>query len=224
MISICIPCYEQHGKSKEYLSQNLNMLRRQTFTDFEVIISDDSNNDDIDNLILDYKDLNIVYKHNSIRLGHSQNTNQSMSMAKGSLIKIIFMDDYLYHVDSLKDIVEAFEGKWLVTACEHTYDGLSYFRPFYPKYSEDIYTGNNTISSPSVLTIKNDSEKLYFNPEYSWLMDCEYYKRCYNKFGEPKILNKINVVNRMSPYQVSNNLSEVKKNEEINRLISTFRC
>jgi hypothetical protein len=38
------------------------------------------------------------------------------------------------------------------------------------------------------------------------LMDCDYYKRCYNKFGEPKILNAITVVNRIGNHQATNTI------------------
>ena len=80
--------------------------------------------------------------------------------------------------------------------------------------------GKNTISSPSVLTIKNE-KPLLFDEKLIWLMDVDYYKRCYNKFGNPKIINNINVVNRIGLHQVSNsivNLS-IKIKETIYMLI-----
>ena len=40
-------------------------------------------------------------------------------------------------------------------------------------------------------------------------MDVDYYKRCYNKFGNPKIINDINVVNRVGSYQVSSSMVNV---------------
>ena len=44
----------------------------------------------------------------------------------------------------------------MVTASEHSQDGVNFYRPFYPNYNDQIHLGKNTISSPSVLTIKND--------------------------------------------------------------------
>ena len=54
-------------------------------------------------------------------------------------------------------------------------------------------------------------------------MDCEYYKRCYDKFGLPKILNIITVVNRVGNHQVSNYVinSEIN-NRETNYVKNKF--
>jgi hypothetical protein len=122
------------------------------------------------------------------------------------LIKILFQDDFLYSSTSLEETVQAFDlekDMWLVTACEHTIDGTTFIRPFYPTYNHNIHRGKNTISSPSVMTIKND-HPLLFDENLLWLMDVDYYKRCYERFGKPKILNTITVVNRVGDHQVSN--------------------
>ena len=122
------------------------------------------------------------------------------------------MDDFLYSKNSLEKIVNNFDlenDNWMITACEHSKNGKSFFRPFYPKYNKYIYFGKNTISSPSVLTIKNESP-LLFDEKLIWLMDVDYYKRCYNNFGSPKILNDINVVNRVGSHQVSNSIINLK--------------
>jgi GT2 family glycosyltransferase len=57
-ISICIPTYN----SGEKLVRLLKSIEQQTFTNFEIVISDDSNNHDIHNLInTTFKHLNIFY-------------------------------------------------------------------------------------------------------------------------------------------------------------------
>jgi hypothetical protein len=48
------------------------------------------------------------------------------------------------------------------------------------------------------------------------LMDVDYYKRCYDKFGEPTILNKINVVNTVGSHQVSQNITPEQMEQELN--------
>jgi hypothetical protein len=48
-------------------------------------------------------------------------------------------------------------------------------------------------------------------------MDCEYYKRCYDKFGLPKILDKITIVNRMGEHQITNSkLTDEIRQKELN--------
>ena len=50
MISICIPTYEMKGKGVEYLEYSFNILYSQTYTDFEIIISDHSLSNEIKDL------------------------------------------------------------------------------------------------------------------------------------------------------------------------------
>lgn len=210
-ISICIPTYEMNGLGIKFLKNNLDIFTKQKFQDFDVVVSDHSQNNEIEKLCLEYKNiLDIHYYKNNENLGNSSaNINNAIKKASGKIIKILFQDDFLYNENSLKDISENFDIEkdfWLITACEHTKDGISFIRPFYPTYNHNIHLGKNTISSPSVLSIKNN-DPLLFDENLKWLMDCDYYKRCYNNFGKPKILNTISVVNRMGGHQISNTLA-----------------
>ena len=62
--------------------------------------------------------------------------------------------------------------------------------------------------------IKNEDVEL-FDESLFWLMDVEYYKRLYDKFGFPSICNYITVVNREHDRRVSNNeaTDEIKQKE-----------
>ncbi|OQX21755.1 MAG: hypothetical protein BWK75_02465 [Candidatus Altiarchaeales archaeon A3] len=227
LVSVCIPTYEMHGLGDKYLKHSFDILTTQTFKDFDVVISDHSKTDVIKNLCEEYKDiLDIHYFRNAENIGNSSaNINNAIKNAKGKLIKILFQDDFLYNAKSLEVIVNNFDLKrdnWLITACEHSEDGITFYRPFYPKYNKAIYLGNNTISSPSVLTIINENP-LLFDEKLIWLMDCDYYKRCYDKYGEPKILNTINVVNRIGDYQVSNTITNKSlKDNEYNYILKKY--
>ncbi|MCX6755651.1 MAG: glycosyltransferase [Candidatus Nomurabacteria bacterium] len=208
LLSVCIPTYEMKGLGVEFLKYSFDILSKQTFKDFDVIISDHSKDDFIEKLCNEYKNkLDIHYYKNTKNIGKSSsNINNAIIHATGKLIKILFQDDFLFNEKSLEEIVKNFDlekDKWLITACIHSKDGINFFKPFYPKYNNKIHLGNNTISSPSVLTILNKNP-LPFDENLIWLMDVEYYKRCYNKFGNPKIVNEINVVNRIGEHQVTN--------------------
>lgn len=212
-ISICIPTYEMKGRGSKYLEETFDKLKNQTFKDFDIVISDHSKNQDIKRLCEKYQEiLDIKYFKNEKNLGSSSsNINNAIKKAQGKLIKIIFQDDFLYNEKSLESIINNFDlnkDRWLITACIHSNDETNFYRPFYPKYNKFIHLGNNTISSPSVLTIKNKNP-LLFDENLIWLMDVDYYKRCYNKYGYPKILNEINVVNRTGSHQVSNSIISI---------------
>lgn len=215
MISICIPTYEMKGKGDEYLEFSFNILYQQTFKDFEIIISDHSESDIIKNLCDKWNSvLNISYFRNPYKKGNSSaNINNALKHANGDIIKVLFQDDFLYDEYSLQNQFESFKGGWLVTACCH-YDEIQMYKPFYPKYHDQIQYGHNTISSPSVLMFEN-KDIIEFDDNLIWLMDVDYYKRLYDKFGLPTICNYISIVNREHSNQVSNTLAtqEVQQNE-----------
>lgn len=206
-LSVCIPTYEMNGRGAEFLRYSLEILTHQTFKDFDVVVSDHSTSNIIKDVCDSFsKKLDLHYFQNPNDRGSSSaNLNNAIKHASGKLVKFLFQDDFFYSPTSLQDIVEQFDiatDRWLVTACEHSRDGRTFYHPFFPKYNPQIHLGKNTISSPSVLTIKND-KPLLFDEHLIWLMDCDYYKRCYDRYGEPKVLNNINVVNRTGEHQVS---------------------
>lgn len=207
-VSLCIPTYEMSGFGQDFLRHSLNMLTTQTYKDFEVIISDHSANDLIMNLCADYSQkLHIKYFKNPHNVGSSSaNINNAMKQATGQLIKVLFQDDFLYDRNSLEVIVNNFnmnKDTWLVTASEHSKDGIHCHKPHYPEYSNRVHVGDNLLGSPSILTIKNNNP-LLFDENLIWLMDCDYYKRCFDKYGLPKFVNTVTVVNRVGEHQVTN--------------------
>lgn len=181
-LSIVIPIHDMKNGAN-FLWTSINALIEQTFQDFEIVI---------------------------VKQGKmAENTNAGIRRAKGELIKIIYLDDYLAHKDSLKLIVEAMdanpEAKWLINGVnEHAY----------PYWTDDILTGNNKLGSPSALTIRNGLD-MYFDENMSWLLDCAFYKEMNDKYGKPIILNGIQVVLEKGDHQMTNILtSEQKKDEE----------
>lgn len=227
--SIAIPTWEINGRGAEYLDYSFNILAYQTFKDFEVIISDHSLDDSIVNVVTKWSEYHdISYIRNDEGRGKiAPNLNLAMSQCSGEYIKILFQDDFLYGTDALMNIKDAIvnsnsEVKWLVTGCCHTRDGENLFDQMVPKYNDRIHTGYNTISCPSVLTIKNDIDTLTFNEDLNWVVDCEYYKRCYDKFGLPTIVPEVCTVNRDAEVRTTNMISEQQKQEEVMKMIQKY--
>ncbi|MFA6520727.1 MAG: glycosyltransferase family 2 protein [Candidatus Paceibacterota bacterium] len=202
-LSVCIPTYEMHGEAERLLTRSFNILKQQTFKDFEVVISDNSEDDVVKNLCgkTEYQSLNIKYIRNP-RKGISKNTNEAIKNSSGKLIKILYMDDYLADENSLQNIIDNFKGAWLVTGCGHDSGDGKIINLHFPTYNKKVYLGKNTIGAPSVLTIKNENP-LMFDENLTWLLDCDYYKRLYDKYGEPDILNKINVIIGLGKHQTT---------------------
>ena len=227
--SITIPTYEMKGYGEEFLEVSFTKLIKQTFKNFEVVVSDHSRNDVINNLCNRWKDkLHIKYFRNDYKIGGSSpNINNAIKHSNGEWIKLLWQDDFLFdenslsiiktHIDKTENIV------WLASACEHTNDGVVMYCPFYPSWTSDIHLGNNRISSPSVITIKNTEDKLYFDDDLIWLMDVDYYKKMYIKHGEPSYLNLITVVNRTWADSVSNTLSQERKDKEVKLMFDRYK-
>ena len=65
-----MPTYETFGRGCEFLEFQFQILMKQTFKDFEVVISDHSKNEEIKNLCERYSDkLKVVYIHNPLNRG-----------------------------------------------------------------------------------------------------------------------------------------------------------
>ena len=207
LVSICIPCYEMNGKGVEFLNYSFEILKNQSYKNFEIIISDNSKSDVIENLCKNWNDkLNIKHYFNHEKFGNTPNINFAIKKSYGEIIKILFQDDFLFDSDSLFHLVFNFVGNhnhWLISACCHTKDGVNFYNPLYPKYHDNIHYGENTISSPSVLMFKNENV-IEFDENLCWLMDVDYYKMLYDKFGLPSICNYVTVVNRSHPDSITN--------------------
>jgi glycosyltransferase involved in cell wall biosynthesis len=220
-VSICIPCYEMHGKGGEFLSFNLSKILVQTYKDYEVIVSDHSISDLVKDVCDRYLSLGMdikYFRNESNRGNSSSNINNAILHSEGDLVKILFQDDFLFHPGSLNDVVHSFQKnkiRWLVSACCHSLDGKTFERDYYPRYTEDIMEGNNLISSPSVLSFLKTTKQILFDENLVWLMDCDIYKRLYMEHGDPFYLNSINVVNRTWEGQFNNHIPHEKKMWEI---------
>lgn len=147
--------------------------------------------------------------------GMAANTNAAIRKSQGELVKILYQDDYLAHPDALQMISDAFDGDWLVTGCAHDPGTHTH----YARYNDRIHEGINTIGSPSVLTLKND-KPLLFDEGLTWLLDCDLYKRLYEKHGPPTILDDINVVIGTGEHQTTFLLDEETKEREHHYLLA----
>jgi glycosyltransferase involved in cell wall biosynthesis len=207
-ISICIPTWEQYGYGVGFLRKNLDSILSQTFKNYNVIISDHSVNSEIEFVVNEYESkLDIKYlKYSKNRGNGPSNTNNSILNADGDVIKIMFQDDFFYKENALELIVKQYENNdcnWLVNGCNHTNDDGKTFSNFMvPLWNDQIATGVNTISSPSVLSFRNINPCL-FDENLTMLMDCDMYYQLYIRYGLPKIITDPLITNRMHENQIS---------------------
>ncbi|MGL5258809.1 MAG: glycosyltransferase family 2 protein [Lachnospiraceae bacterium] len=106
-VSICVPTYNNVLEVKRLVES----IKEQTFQEYELIISDDSTNAEIKEYLSLETSLQekIRYHHNETPLGPIYNWNHALSFATGSLIKIMFSDDWFTYKDSLEKMVRIFQ-------------------------------------------------------------------------------------------------------------------
>jgi glycosyltransferase involved in cell wall biosynthesis len=225
--SICIPVWGAGGNGIEYLETNLKSIKLQTFADFEIIISDHSLDNSLEEYVKTWKDvLNIKYFKNDIGRGSiAPNINYAMKRASGKYIKILYQDDFFFSNNSLQEIFEYIDDendvKWLVTGYKDTYDTKEYHKTVIPMYHHNIHLGVNTIGCPSVLTIKNEG-LLYLDEGLRFLDDVEFYKRCYLEYGIPDMLPSICVGCRVGGISATSLLTDEIRNKEIEMMVSKY--
>lgn len=224
-LSVAIPTWESYGRGAEFLDDLLRTIEIQHFKNFEVVISDHSQNDDVYDKVLEFNSkFDIKYFRNRKKLGNSpSNTNTAIKKCSGEIIKIMFQDDFFYDDEAFEKIYYTLKDSnkmWLLNGCNHTDDdGKSFCWEFYPKFNPDLLKGINTISSPSVVAFKRESE-VYFDETLVNFMDVDYYYGMREKYGDPVLYNDILISNRVHKDSISSNM----KNKEEMILTESEYC
>lgn len=182
-VSICIPAY----KRPELMRACLQSISEQDFTDYEVVITDDSISDDVGIVVSEFKQKikNLRYYKNKERKGSPENWNECIGKATGEYIKIIHCDDSFSGVASLRKYVSALDANPGVDfafssshACDEGGRIIWTHRPTEAQVEElsknpDSLYGSNIVGAPSV-TIHRRSA-IRYDKNLKWLVDFDYY-------------------------------------------------
>ena len=88
-VSILMPVYN----AEPYLSEAIQSMLNQTYTDFELIILDDCSTDRSADVVQTFSDTRIVYHRNDVNYGLANNLNTGIKLAKGKYIARMDGDD-----------------------------------------------------------------------------------------------------------------------------------
>jgi len=192
-ISICIPTYEADGAGVELVSRAIESIKRQTYSDVEVIISDHSQNDAIQHYADNITDLDVKYLRNTENIGSpAHNSNYAISKASGDFIKILNMDDYFDDDNALEHYMGALAqgAKWVLSSTKIVNLQSSQVERFHTaRIVQDgkcLLMGVNTIGCPSVGVFPRDN---YFDTNVKYVIDCELWYNLLNKYGAPAIID-----------------------------------
>ncbi len=217
-ITIAIPVYEMHGEGTRLLHILLNSIFQQTYTNFEVIVSDHSKDDVIENFCKNYG--NIFYYRNKNKRGNSSaNVNNAIKYARGEYIKTMFQDDFFKSNNSLKVMMEKIgESNWVVCGSDqYEFDILKPYRGRFPVINADINAmalGDNYYGGPSCVLYKKHPA-ISFDENLIWLMDTDLYRQLHLVYGNPSLINLLLITTKYSETNVSNTLAtqELRQNE-----------
>ena len=189
--SICIPSFN----SVKLLSRSIKSIQKQSFNDYEIIISDDSQDENILIFYNSLKDKRINYfKHKSV-INATENWNFALIKAKGKYKILLHHDDYFSNNLILEGIHNDFlnNGEMMVYFLNFiNEDKFSKF--YYGKFSIDqifkypetlVYV--NYFSTPSCLVL-NQKVNLLYNEKLKWLVDVDLYSRLFKKFKKIKFM------------------------------------
>ena len=188
-VSICIPAY----KDARGVERLLKSIEKQDYGDFEVIITDDTPDDSVRDVVRRFEGVVATsYYHNDKPLGPGGNWNRSIDLSSGEYIKIMHQDDWFTFPDSLRrfvdmldqhpDAVLAYCGSRQVTIPVDPEDNdLSnyYDRCITDEHQalieddwRNIYVGQY-IGAPSATVYRRSD--LRFDPYLKWLIDADFY-------------------------------------------------
>jgi FkbM family methyltransferase len=182
-VSICIPAYKQEA----HLRRLLSSIAEQTWTDREVILTDDSPDDRIERLVNELRDIipGIKYMRNNPALGTPRNWNHAMDQATGTWIKVMHHDDWFTRPDALERFMrKAIEGDLdlVCSAALAVNERTGTNTPHQPSEEEiailfaaphRLLFGNRIGPPSSVLHRR--SLGIHFREDHKYLVDLEFY-------------------------------------------------
>ncbi len=89
VVSVIMPTYQR----LTYLREALESVLAQTYTDFEVVVTDNSAADAVRDLVLSYGDERVRYRHNDGNVGLQANVLAGYRAARGQLLATLHDDD-----------------------------------------------------------------------------------------------------------------------------------
>ncbi len=184
-VSICIPAYCQVN----FLRETLRSVKEQDFGDYELIISDDTPDATVGQLVASFDFGNkLVYNRNPVPLGSPENWNEAVRHAKGEYIKLLHHDDKFSHPGALGAFVRMLDDNpradfaFSASSAESATCGRN--RTHCPGKKQtaklaaapESLFSNNMIGAPSA-TIYRNGLGIGYDRNLKWLVDVDFYIR-----------------------------------------------
>ncbi len=186
-ISICIPAY----KAERFLLETLESVRAQTFSDWEIIVTEDGSRDGTELIVTEFAKTvrqRVRYHRHDPNRGLPATRNHGISLAEADWIALLDSDDLwtVTHLEALWSRAAAGDVD-LVHAGSQLFDSdtgrdLELRVPTAEDVSQfpvSLYLGSYVIQPSSVLLRKELWSKVGgFNPNFRYVEDREMWLRC----------------------------------------------
>lgn len=184
LVSICIPVYN----GEDFLKETLDSVINQTYSNIEIVITDDLSVDGTEKIIRSYDDKRIRYFKNDSSKGLAGNWNEAVSKSGGEYIKVLCQDDLLTS-DAIEKQVLALEKSNANCVIGNTKVINSrnqdvFIRKYFKedkvidglKFARKSLLGRNIYSEPGNILYRSDCFKKYgnYDTELSYTPDWEF--------------------------------------------------
>jgi glycosyltransferase involved in cell wall biosynthesis len=188
-ISVCIPAY----KRASFLKRLLDSIAIQSFRNFEVVVTDDSPDGEVQELCGRYREaFPLAYYRNETALGTPENWNEAIRRARGEWIKMMHDDDWFADKHSLELFAAAIDAapdpSFFFSAYRNVHLGKDREEEIfvrdrrYKMLVDDPVTlvSQNSIGPPSV-TLHRKEDNLFYDRNIKWVVDIDFYIRALAK-------------------------------------------
>jgi glycosyltransferase involved in cell wall biosynthesis len=169
-ISICIPTYN----GEKFIARTIQSVLDQTFSNFEIIVSDDGSTDKTLEIVRSFNDPRIVRVDSLSKVGAEANWNNSVANARADLVKLVCQDDLLYRhclqtefeamsLSANQDVAFCFSLRDFVTPKDRFIKGRRIANSEQKKLSKTqmlrkvVRSGGNPIGEPMAVTFRKSA-------------------------------------------------------------------
>lgn len=202
-ISVVIPTY---NVSRKLLSECLDSILNQTYTNFEICIADDNSpNEETKETLRDYMEkddrIKVIFREKNGMI--SEATNTALTLATGEFIMLVDNDDIVYK-DAMYYMVEALNENKKLDFIYSDEDKLDFngkrMEPnFKPDYSPDTFMAVNYICHLTMIRKTLIDKVGGFRKEYDGSQDYDLFLRVLEHTSNVHHIDKILYSWRLSP-------------------------
>ncbi len=169
----------------KFLTESINSILNQSFSDFEFIIIDDGSADDSVNIVRNFGDKRIRFFKNDKNRGLPYSLNQGIKLSRGDYLVRMDQDDVSFpkRIAIQVDYMDVHPDVDICGAAVKTTLNNHKIVSMRPEDSEEIKATllfNNVLSHSSVIIRKKaiEREKLFYDPAIKNAEDYEFWTRC----------------------------------------------